>query len=141
MHRIDPDVVGAVLHRRGLGQGADRALRGVIGDMDAVLAGDAGDRRDFDDRASARRLHDRDREFHAEKDAARVDRHQPVPGRGVEEILDLNPASLTRMSSLPYSANVASTVAFHSASLLTSSRRNIAAPLALVMSATTPLPS
>ena len=56
--------------------------------MHVVLAGDARNRRDVDDRPAAGRLHQRDREFHAEKDAARIDRHQPVPGRGVEQILD-----------------------------------------------------
>src|SRR5277367_4548498 len=70
-----------------------------------------------------------------------ISRSQAAVSKRSSTALPLNPASLTRMSSLPYSANVASTVAFHSASLLTSSRRNIAAPLALVMSATTRLPS
>jgi hypothetical protein len=56
--------------------------------MDVVLAGDAGNRRDVDDRAAARRLHDRDRKLHSQEDTARIDRHQLIPGRGVEEILD-----------------------------------------------------
>ena len=84
MDGIDPDVVGPMLHRRRLGQGADRAFRGIVADVDMMLSGDAGDRRDVDDRPATGRLHARDREFHAEKDAARVDRHQPVPGRGLE---------------------------------------------------------
>jgi len=88
MNRIDADVIATMLHRGRLGQGAHRPFRGVVADMDPVLAGDAGNRRDVDDRPATRRLHDRDREFHAEKDAARVDRHQPVPGGGVEQILD-----------------------------------------------------
>jgi len=53
-----------------------------------VLAGDARNRRDVDNRPATRGLHNRDREFHPQEDAARVDCHQPVPGRGVEEILD-----------------------------------------------------
>src|SRR6516162_566313 len=56
--------------------------------MDALLAGDAGNRRDVDDGAAAGRLHDRDGEFHTQKYSARVDCHQPVPGRGIEQILD-----------------------------------------------------
>src|SRR5258705_11296379 len=56
--------------------------------MDSLLAGDPGNRRDVDDRAAARSLHQRDREFHAQENATRIDRHQQVPGRGVEQILD-----------------------------------------------------
>jgi len=88
MDRIYADIVAAVLHRCRFRQGAHSAFRRVVPDMDPFLPGDAGDRRDIDDRPAAGRLHERDREFHAQKDAARVDRHQPVPGRGIEQIID-----------------------------------------------------
>src|SRR5579883_2600774 len=144
MHRIDPDIVGAVLHRGGLGQGAHRALGGVVADMNAVLAGDPGDRGDVDDRPAALRLHVRDREFHAEKDAARVDRHQPVPGGGVEQILDRaagQPGIVDENVEPAISGSVASIAARHCPSSATSSRWKIAAPLLRVISATTALPS
>src|SRR5215471_21631005 len=99
MDRVDADVVTAMLHRRRLGQGADRAFRGIVADMDMMLAGDAGNRRDVDDRPAAGRLHDRNREFHPQEDAARIDRHQAIPSRGFEQLPE-SPASLTRMSSL-----------------------------------------
>ena len=56
--------------------------------MDAALPGDARDRRDVDDRAAARLAHCRDRVFHPEKRAGRVDPHDAFPGGGVEQILD-----------------------------------------------------
>jgi hypothetical protein len=43
--------------------------------MHAMLAGDPRDRRDVDNAAAALFLHHRDREFHAQKDAPRIDRH------------------------------------------------------------------
>src|SRR6516164_6800529 len=128
MDGIDADVVCAVLHGGRLRQGADRTLGGVVGNVDMMLAGDAGNRGDVDDRAAARRLHDRNREFHAQENAARIDRHQQVQAavsNRSSTALPLSPASLTRMSSWPNSARAASTVAFHSVSLVTSRWRKI----------------
>src|ERR1700676_2059345 len=55
--------------------------------------------------------------------------------------LPLIPASLTRISSLPKAAMVAPIAACHSASLVTSRCRKIAAPLACTISSTSLLPS
>src|SRR5271155_3569778 len=70
-----------------------------------------------------------------------INRSQAAVSKRSSTALPESPASLTRRSSLPNSASVVSTVAFHSASLVTSRWRKTAAPFAFVMSATTCLPS
>src|SRR6185503_15040282 len=67
-------------------QGPHRALGGVVGDVDAALSGDPGNRRNVDDRAAADLLHLGDRELHAEEGAGRIDRHDLVPGGAVEQV-------------------------------------------------------
>src|SRR4030095_4148051 len=68
-----------VLHGGRFGHDAHGALRGVVGHVDAVLADEAGDRGDVDDRAPAGLLHGRDRVLHTQEDALGVDVHHLVP--------------------------------------------------------------
>ena len=93
MHRVDPDPVPGVLHRGRLGHEAHRALRGVVGHVDLVLADESRDRRDVHDRAAADLLHGGDGVLHAEEDALGVHVHEGVPGHrahgvGIERAAD-----------------------------------------------------
>ena len=54
--------------------------------MHAVLADEPGDRRDVDDGAATRLLHQRDRVLHAEEDALGIDGHHLVPGGAAQHV-------------------------------------------------------
>src|SRR5262245_13333109 len=65
---VDANTVRRELHSGRLGHDAHRSLGGVVAHVNALLAGEAGDRRDVDDGPASRGAHRGHRALHAQKD-------------------------------------------------------------------------
>src|SRR5215471_6206884 len=93
MDRIDPDIPRRELQDGSLGQPAQPPFAGGIGGI--VMRGEAGGRRDVDDRAGASRLFRygvadrRGAMLHAEQWPSQIDRERPIPrlDGGADDVL------------------------------------------------------